>query len=58
MLGQVATQRQIESTHVNQLALENILASTQMHSPHTNRLIRMCEAACQQLSAPAQQSLL
>ena len=48
-------EREIESAHVNQGTLENILSSPQVGTPHASRLIGMRKAAFQKLPAPSQQ---
>jgi hypothetical protein len=47
-------QAQVESPHMDQLPLQNVLVTTQMGAPHTTRVVAMRKAAFHQLAAPPQ----
>ena len=47
-------QAQVESTHMNQLSLQNVVSSAQVAAPQAARLVAVREAAFDELAAPPQ----
>src|SRR6516164_2955390 len=48
---------QVESSHVDQLPLQNVIVSAQVGAPHAARVVAMRKAAFHQLAAPPQYAL-
>ena len=48
---------QVESSHMDQLPLEDVLVPAQMSSPHSSGIVTMREAPLDQLASFAQQAL-